>query len=181
MRAHAAIPLVIALAGCGGSDEQEAKKDEEQAVVATKSDTELTAWLQPTDPIDTGRWLASREARRLLANDDAASAKMRRFLGQAQGYFIEDTRMIANRTVQLGEMLGQADKKESYEDLLSGLTRVAQGSRGRQLYGEMVQHYYNTRQQGADRAAALAQLSERYGAQRDGQPSAPEPEPEQRP
>ena len=163
---------VLALAGCGddggSGGEPTAKKDEEQAIVATKSDAELATWLQPTDPMDTGRWLASREAGKLLPNDDAASAQMRRSLGRAQSFFIEDPRMIANRTVQLGEMLGQAGKSERYETLLEGLTRVAQGARGRQLYGEMCQHYYNTRQQGADRGTALARLGERYGAQRAG-------------
>ena len=158
--------LILALAGCG---EESAKKDDEQAVVATKSDSEVAEWLQPKDPMDTGRWLASREAGRLLPNDDAASAQMRRSLGRAQSFFIEDSRMIANRTVQLGDMLGQAGKGERYETLIEGLTRVAQGARGRQLYGEMVQHYYNTRQQGADRSTALAKLTERYGAQRNGE------------
>ena len=119
----------------------------------------------------------SREAGKLLPNDDAASAQMRRSLGRAQSFFIEDPRMIANRTAQLGEMLGQAGKSERYETLLEGLTRVAQGARGRQLYGEMCQHYYNTRQQGADRTTALARLSERYGAQRDGQAAGAMPGP----
>lgn len=176
--------LILMLAGCGDNGgDQAAKEDEEQAVVATKSDAELAEWLQPTDPMETGRWLASREAGRLLPNDDAASAQMRRSLGRAQSFFIEDPRMLANRTVQLGAMLGQAGKGERYEALLEGLTRVAQGANGRQLYGEMCQHYYNTRQQGIDRTAALARLSERYGAQGGGRAegAAPEAKPGERP
>ncbi len=163
---------VLALAGCG-SEEDTARRDE-PAVVATRTDAELATWLQPTDPMETGRWLASREVGRVLPSDDAASAQMRRSLGRAQSFFIEDTRMIANRTVQLNEMLGQAGKSERYEALIEGLTRVAQAARGRQLYGEMCQHYFNTRQQGADRDKALALLSERYGAQRDGRDARPQ-------
>jgi hypothetical protein len=164
------LPLTfgLALGGCGGKDDA-ASKNEEQSVVATQSDADIPAWLSPTDPMDTGRWLASREAGRPVANDDAASAQMRRSLGQAQAFFIEDPRMIANRTVQLGEMLGEAGKKEKYEDILAGLTNVARGAKGRQLYGEMCQHYFNTRQQGEDHEATLAKLSERYGAQRHGE------------
>jgi hypothetical protein len=162
------LALLIALGGCGGKDEDQAR-NEEQSVVATQSDADIPTWLSPTDPMDTGRWLASREAGRPLSNDDAASAQMRRSLGQAQSFFIEDPRMIANRTAQLGEMLGEAGKKERYEDLIEGLTQVARGAKGRQLYGEMCQHYFNTRQRGEDRGATLARLSERYGAQHDGE------------
>ena len=172
--------LLLALAGCdSGGNEDTAKREEEQAVVATKSDTEIADWLQPTDPIDTGRWLASREAGKLLPNDDAASAQMRRSLGRAQSFFIEDPRMIANRTVQLGTMLSEAGKQERYEALLEGLTRVAQGARGRQLFGEMCQHYFNTRNQGADPAQTLTRLGERYGAQRgeNTDPTPPETKP----
>lgn len=170
MSRPAILPLAVlfALGGCGGKDEDQAKT-EEQSVVATQSDADIPAWLSPTDAMDTGRWLASREAGRALPNDDAASAQMRRSLGRAQSFFIEDPRMIANRTVQLGQMLGEAGKTERYEDLLEGLTRVAQGAKGRQLYGEMCQHYFNTRKQGDEPAAAFAKLSERYGAQRDGE------------
>ncbi|GEP01222.1 hypothetical protein [Methylobacterium haplocladii] len=160
--------LALALGGCGGGDEAETKS-EDQAVVATQSDAEIPAWLSPTDPMDTGRWLASREAGRPVPNDDAASAQMRRSLGRAQSFFIEDPRMIANRTVQLGQMLGEAGQKEGYQALIEGLTRVAQGAKGRQLYGEMCQHYYNNRHRGDDRATALAQLTERYGSQREGE------------
>jgi hypothetical protein len=168
---RASIPLLallIALGGCGGKDDDQAK-NEEQSVVATQSDSDIPTWLSPTDPMDTGRWLASREAGRPISNDDAASAQMRRSLGQAQAFFIEDPRMIANRTVQLGQMLGEVGKSERYEALLEGLTQVARGAKGRQLYGEMCQHYFNTRQKGDDRQATLAKLSERYGAQRDGE------------
>ncbi|GEP10325.1 hypothetical protein [Methylobacterium gnaphalii] len=169
MRRLSFVSLVLAaLGGCGETDEDQAKT-EEQSVVATQSDTDTPAWLSPTDAMDTGRWLASREAGRPLSNDDAASAQMRRSLGQAQSFFIEDPRMIANRTVQLGRMLSEAGKKETYEALLEGLTAVARSARGRQLFGEMCQHYFNTRRRGVDREASLAQLSERYGAQHTGE------------
>lgn len=161
--AISAAMLMTALAGCG---EGEKAAQDETSIVATTSDAELGAWLQSSDSMETGRWLASREAGRVLPSDDPTSAQMRRSLGRAKSFFIEDPRMIANRTVQLGAMLERAGKAERFEGLLEGLTRVAQGARGRQLYGEMCQHYFNTRQQGLARDAALARLTERYGAQR---------------
>ena len=158
--------LLLALGGCD-SGEPEARRDEPE-IVATKSQTELEAWLSPTDPMDTGRWLASREAGRLLSNDDEASARKRRNLGRAKAYFIEEPRMIANRVVQLGQMLADSGKAEPYDGLLEGLTAIAQSTNRKQLFGEMCQHYYNTREQGADRQATLARLAERYGAQAEG-------------
>ncbi len=77
--------------------------------------------------------------------------------------------MIANRTVQLGQMLAEADAPETYADLLDGLEEAAAPTHRKQLYGELCQHYYNLRQQGLDRAQTLARLTERYAAQ----PAAP--------
>lgn len=161
--------LVLALGGCDGGSEPESRRDDSE-VVATKSGTELEVWLSPTDPIDTGRWLASREAGRLIANDDDASKRMRRILGQSRAYFIEEPRMIANRIVQLGQMLANSGKPETYEVLLDGLTGIAQASDRKQLFGEMCQHYFNSREQGLDRQATLARLAERYGVKAEPRP-----------
>lgn len=165
----AQVCLVLALGGCDGGGEPDSKRDETE-IVATKSGTELEDWLSPTDPIDTGRWLASREAGRLIANDDEASRRMRRMLGQSRAYFIEEPRMIANRIVQLGQMLAGSGKPESYDALLDGLTGIAQATDRKQLFGEMCQHYFNTREQGLDRPATLARLAERYGVKAEPRP-----------
>lgn len=154
------------LGGCDAGEPE--TTTDEPALVASKSDTDLAGWLTPVDPIDTGRWLASREAGRLLPNDDPASAQARRGLGRAQGYFVEDARMIANRTDQLGRMLAEQGLIERYETLLDGLVRVARLAQRKLLYGEICQHYYNTRRQGADHGATVDRLSERYGARSEG-------------
>ncbi len=62
--------------------------------------------------------------------------------------------------VQLGQMLGEVGKGETYGTLLDGLGRVA-AARGRHksLYGEMCQHYFNIRNRGLGHEAALAELS----------------------
>ncbi len=159
--------VILALGGCDGGEPE--PKGDEQQVVATQHEADLGTWLSPVDPMDTGRWLASREAGHLLANDDEASVRMRRDLGQASAYFVEEQRMIANRTAQLGQMLADAGKAESYDSLLGGLTGIAQAANRKLLYGEMCQHYYNTREQGIDRGEALAKLAERYGTQIKGE------------
>ncbi len=149
------LPLLM-LAACGSEEPRE----EGQSVVARTSESELPGWLTPTDGTDPARWLAGREAGRALADDAPEVAAMRVSLKAARTGFVEDMRMMANRTVQLGQMLAEIGKPEPYRRLIDGLGGIA-GQRGRHksLYGEMVQHYYNARAQGADHEAALAQLA----------------------
>ncbi len=152
-----ALALLVPLTACNRRDE-EANAD--QAVVARTSETDLPAWLTHSDGTDPGRWLAGREAGRPLALDAPQVQAMRASLARAAEGFVEDRRMIANRTVQLGQMLGEVGKGEAYGTILDGLGRVA-AARGRHksLYGEMCQHYFNIRARGVEHAAALAELS----------------------
>lgn len=156
--------LALALAACdAGEPAQEA------TVVATKSDAEVPTWLSSTDGREPALWLAQREPGQPTASTLLRRDHLRHSLARAGETFIEDTRMIANRTVQLGQMLAEAGEPETYADLLDGLEGAAAPTRRKQLYGELCQHYYNTRRQGLDRAETLARLTERYAAQ----PAAP--------
>lgn len=160
----AGLALCLALGACGEGDEASRSRDA-QSVVATTSDAVVAPWLSPTDGTDPARWLAARESGSPTPGADSREAHLRRSLARAKTSFIEDPRMIANRTVQLAQMLAESGKPESYADLVDGLEAVAAATRRKQLYGEMCQHYYNTRQQGADRTAALATLAEHYAGQ----------------
>ncbi len=117
-----ALALLVPLTACNRRDE-EANAD--QAVVARTSETDLPAWLTHSDGTDPGRWLAGREAGRPLALDTPQVQAMRASLARAAEGFVEDRRMIANRTVQLGQMLGEVGKGEAYGTILDGLGRVA--------------------------------------------------------
>lgn len=165
MRAALVLLPFLMLAACDGGDPAQ-----EPAVVATKSDAEVSNWLTPTDSMEPALWLAKREPGQPASGAVARSDHLRHSLARAKQSFIEDPRMIANRTVQLGQMLDEAGRPESYGDLLDGLEAAAATTHRKQLYGELCQHYYNTRQQGFGRAEALARLTERYAAQ----PSAPD-------
>ncbi|NEU11367.1 hypothetical protein G3T14_04405 [Methylobacterium sp. BTF04] len=162
--------LAFAVSACDKAEEsgETARAPEEQIIVATKSDADVPAWLSPTDPMDPARWLASRELGRPAPEVGSQAEHLRHSLSRAKDTFIEDPRMVANRTVQLGQMLAEAGKPEPYADLLDGLEEVAAATTRKQLFGEMCQHYYNTRQQGADRATALTRLTERYASQGGG-------------
>ncbi|MDP4021380.1 MxaH protein [Methylobacterium sp. NEAU 140] len=145
------------LAAC---DRGEEDRGADQAVVARTAEADLPAWLSPTDGTDPARWLAGREAGHTLPADAEPVRAIRAALTGARDGFIEDPRMIANRTVQLGQMLAEVGKGEGYGALIDGFGRVAaRRGRHKSLYGEMCQHYFNTRNRGLDHAAALAELA----------------------
>jgi hypothetical protein len=163
-----ALLLAGALGACDSGEEAERH---EGAVVATKGrtgpqDGDATDWLAPTDGTDPALWLARREAGSPVPADDSRNRALAQAFARARGRFVEDPRMIANRTAQLGTMLAEAGHPEDYATLITGLSAVAAAAGHRkQLYGEMCQHYANTRRAGANRDTALARLTERYGAQ----------------
>lgn len=150
--------IAAPLAACDRGEEQ---SRDEQTVVARTAEAELPHWLQPTDGTDPARWLAGREAGRALPASAEPVQTMRKALDEARPGFIEDPRMIANRTVQLGEMLSEIGKPEGYRSLIAGFGEVAaRRGRHKSLYGEMCQHYYNTRARGLGHADALKELAE---------------------
>ncbi|SDM78831.1 hypothetical protein SAMN05216360_103371 [Methylobacterium phyllostachyos] len=161
MRRRVVLPALALLMPLAACDRGEDDAKTEDTVVSRTAETELAPWLSPKDGTDPARWLAGREAGHPLANDAPPVQAMRTSLARAAEGFIEDRRMIANRTVQLGQMLAESGKAEGYRDLLDGLGRIA-AARGRHksLYGEMCQHYVNIRNRGLGHEAALAELSE---------------------
>ncbi|GJD79695.1 hypothetical protein [Methylobacterium gregans] len=163
-RALAVLGTAFALlAGCGEEDQRE----REPETVAARSERAApeTAWLAPTDTTEPALWLA-RRATSGPSVDPAALGALRASLAQARGRFVEDPRMVANRTAQLEAMLAEIDVAESPAALIADLSEVAAVSGRRQLYGEMCQHYATVRRDGLSRAAALERLRERYAAQR---------------
>jgi hypothetical protein len=165
MRALLAAFAALTLSACDRGTEVETT---DQTVVARTSESELPAWLSPTDGAEPARWLAGREAGRPLPADAPPVRAMRAALDAASVGFIEDPRMIANRTLQLGQMLTEVGKAESYRSLLDGLGKIAAlHGRHKSLYGEMCQHYFNTRNRGLDHRAALDDLAEHGVRPRD--------------
>lgn len=159
--------VALPLAGCGGEEERE----REPGAIAARSDRAApeTAWLSPTDRTEPAVWLA-RHAAGGQPVDPSALVALRGSLAEARGRFVEDPRMVANRTMQLEAMLAEIQipenqVAESPAALIADLAGVAAASGRRQLYGEMCQHYVTVRRDGHSREAALARLRERYAAQ----------------
>jgi len=137
----------------------------EDKVIAMKRPSDLPAWLTVKDKIEPSVWLRSREVGHEVLSSDPEVDRLRRAMHQAEIRFYEDPRMIANRTAQIADMLGEINQPERYVDIMTGMVDVADVSPSRQLYGEMCEHYLNIRKLGKDRTAALEQLSSSYKIQ----------------
>ena len=146
--------IALTLAGCPGEQPSEPR---ERVAASSSSAVADKQWLQPSDATEPDVWLASRAAGHDVAAGDPATAHWRTVLADADERFGENTRMIANRAVQLETMLREIDIRETVPDILADFAPFAEkGSRSG--FSDLCQHYYNLRSQGLTREAALAVL-----------------------
>jgi hypothetical protein len=130
-------------------------------------DDAKTDWIGVGDRLDPAVWVIEKERGRKPAPDDPSVQNLRRALAAASERFLESERMLANRTVQLGEMLASDGRRESYSSLLDSLTAVVEDTAsGKQTYGDLCQFYVNLRHSGVERDAALNALHERVNLKR---------------
>lgn len=152
----------LCLGGCGNG--QTDNRSGESGAMTYGHPAANLNWLRTEDRTDPALWLAGKDAHDSSPPGPEAITRIRNALAIANGRFLETPRMIANRTAQLSDMLALDGQKESYADLIESLAKIAEGSKGKQEYGELCQHYYNLRHDGVDKAAALAALTRKYQA-----------------
>ncbi|PNG25282.1 hypothetical protein [Methylocella silvestris] len=134
----------------------------ERHTIAQDEAPSVPTWVYPGDHVELGWWLASRRNFQPAAKDSAMAAVYDLFLRQASKLFVEDQRMIANRTVQTSTTLSEHGIEENYDAILDKFTELAEFSGRKLLYGELCQHYVNLRMEGKDSNEALADLRSRY-------------------
>lgn len=117
------------------------------------------AFLEIHDRAIAGKWLALKEHQsdhpsRRIDVDVKKYEELIRFLADK---LREDTRMVANRTVQTRDLLEERNILESLLSLLDGMADVARtGVVG--SYGSYCQWYLNLRQGQIDHTAAIAKM-----------------------
>lgn len=99
----------------------------------------------------------------MRATDDADVAAVAKKLAAAHVVYRESERMIANRSVQLSDMLASLGIEESAPVVLDELLEIAGGSNMEEGFGALSQHYFNLRAAKVSREEALATLKSRYG------------------
>ena len=106
---------------------------------------------------DARAWLASRQAKCRSRRERSVGLAIGASLSAAADRFRDPPRMIANRAVQLEEMLASEGITETAPELIDALSSAA-GSTAREGFGAICQHYFILRKQGLGRDAALEQL-----------------------
>lgn len=163
----------LVLIACGpwlASCEDDAPQAKDKPAAAENSAPQSAAhqekWLQPSSKITPAQWMASRTLPEVKPLHDAEVKRIASNLDAANKIYRESERMIANRAVQLEDMLKDIGVDEQAADVLDGLTRVAGEIGQTEGFGAVSQHYFNLRANRIDRADALATLTSRYGVRR---------------
>lgn len=158
-----AAAMGCALAAC--SDDAPSARKNSRPATAPPEAHEVT-WLDVGSPITPAQWLASRGEDKVRPEDDADVKRLSEKLAAAHAVYREGERMIANRAVQLSEMLASLGIDEDAPTVLDELLDVTNGSRMEEGFGAVSQHYYNLRASKVSRDDALATLKARYGGKR---------------
>lgn len=162
--------MALCIAGCDDASEPGARTlapPEEESPASSR-----ITWLGPDSHITPAQWLASRAKKSVLPRHDARVETVRKELVEAARQFGEEPRMIANRAVQLEEMLAERGIDESATDLIEALMPLGSTAGPREGFGTVVQHYFNLRKQGVDKRAAIERLELGRGS-RAGEHSTP--------
>jgi hypothetical protein len=150
--------LAALLCACGDTTPQ-------RPAIEVKRKDELPKWLTPIDRVDPAYWLAARKNGGAPVAE-ARVARLRAALEIGGAHFLESPRMLANRAGQLADMLAEIGAAEDEAELIENLARISAVTPNKQTFGDLCQHYFNLRKQGATPESARADLLERYSAQR---------------
>jgi len=158
---HAGLLALLPLfwLGCDEAPEPQATATPSQQTAEHPAIPQIK-WLDANKGITPERWLASRAAHADLTESDPKVEAMRAELNEAAERFRDPPRMIANRAVQLQGMLAAQGIDERAPELIKLLSSAALIGGPKEGFGSVCQHYFNLRQQGVGRDAALEQLKE---------------------
>lgn len=149
------------LAGCGDDDPAAATADGDKP--AASAAPKFEKWLQPNSKLAAAQWMASRNAKAVKPVTDPDVQEIDADLASAHALYRESERMIANRSVQVEDMLKDIGVTEPAADILDDLTKIAGEVGQTEGFGAVSQHYFNLRSSGISRPEALASLKSRYG------------------
>jgi len=170
--ARAGLPGLLAaacLAGCGGEAppppveggpilREAPVKAQPQVAEAEVPEGAQDRWLSWKDTRNPVTWLESFDDSPEAGSPERRTALFE-LIGQLDERYLEDPRMLANRTVQLRNMLDGIGVREDMHVLLRGFADLTRGVEGREdQFGEKVAFYVRLREAGASHEQALAQI-----------------------
>lgn len=120
-------------------------------------------WLEIHSSIKPAQWVLDWRRPNERSASDEEMQRVQKHLTAAHNIYRESERMIANRAVQLEQMLAKLNVQESAANILEDISSVAGEIGQTEGFGAVSQHYYILRSGKYDREAALALLKQRYG------------------
>lgn len=153
--------LCLAIGGCGDEAPQ---SGERRNVSGDEAGAHRVKWLEVASQITPAQWLVSRGEAKARSINDTEVQRVASLLTEAHKRYRESERMIANRSAQVSEMLGQIGLDENAVHILDDLTGIGGEVGQAEGYGAISQYYFNLRAASVPRTEALATLKARYGS-----------------
>lgn len=156
--------LCMALVVVGCSDEEQDKSAAKSQPAASASSLSEKRWMDIDSRLTPAQWLVSQGLTEPKPINDPDVRKAAATLAEANRLYRESERMIANRTVQLEQMLREIGVEDEGAILiLTDLTHIAGEVGQTEGFGALSQQYFNIRASRIEREPALAELRARYG------------------
>lgn len=118
---------------------------------------EVPEWLEAYHAIEPADWLIIR-SQAALRGEVTSTSHRKELLLQAASHFRESPRMIANRAVQLEDMLMEIGVEESAVSLIDHFTHLPTKGTPHN-FSAYCQYYFNIRAKGYAQGYALTELS----------------------
>lgn len=154
------VAMVVIIGGCGDAVETPANDPPARSENQPQKEQAGRQWLDQFSHEDAAEWLVARQKN--AAPGDRDVEKVRAVLNATGRRFEESPRMIANRALQLQDMLNALGDHTSAVALTRDLHSVLGGTAASPGFGNLGAYYVNLRKTGASRTEALAILQKKY-------------------
>lgn len=162
--ASIAAGLTLALTACSDEPPIENKAPVKPTSATSSATSPLKRqWLEIHSSTRPAQWVLDWRAPKDRPASDEDLVRVEENLAAAHAIYRESERMIANRAVQLEQMLAKIGVEESAANILEDIASVAGEIGQTEGFGAVSQHYYILRSSRYDRTNALALLKSRYG------------------
>jgi hypothetical protein len=149
------------LSGCGDETAEIGDGSQSSAPEAAAYNKD---WLELSSAITPAQWLVSRGKKMPAPLGEPEVQRVSQQLAAAHKRYRESERMIANRSVQLSDMLRQIGIAETASQVLDDLVSIGGEVGQTEGFGAISQYYFNLRAASTPRADALSTLKTRYGS-----------------
>lgn len=146
--------MLLLIAACS---EDDFDLSSDSAVNNPNNEEEIPQWLESHHEVNPADWLIIRSQAALDGEVTSQSHRVN-LLNEASHHFRESPRMIANRAVQLEDMLMEIGIEESAVSLIDNFTHLPTEGTPHN-FSAYCQYYFNIRAKGYPQGYALTELS----------------------